>query len=150
MPTPPPISRQFFLCFAFARSNRGNQPKGAETLLPSANVTTIASGVNRTSTASAMGLAVEMLVPGSDELIAIILNHAEYSCQFVITESTRLRDLNWFQPEFRIFFRVFNVDMPRLVIFPTEKEEPESPQTQRFRHWPKLASGRTSCKLDEQ
>ena len=70
------MSRQFRLCFRLARSKRGKHSNGAETQRPSAKVTTSESLVNVTSTVSATGLTVKVLIPGSDEFISVFYNHS--------------------------------------------------------------------------
>jgi hypothetical protein len=74
-------------------------------------VTTRASLVNETSTASAAALLVVVSVPGIDKFFTVFLNHAVNNCQFVAPKAPRLRQLDWFQPEFCILLGVFNVDV---------------------------------------
>jgi hypothetical protein len=89
-------------------------------------VTTNESFVNVTSTASVTGLAVVVLVPGSDELISMLLNHSAERRQLVATKTPRLRQLNRLQPKLRVFLRVLNVNVTRFMAFTTEKEKPKS------------------------
>ena len=70
--------------------------------------------------------------------MSIFLNHTAESRKFVAAKATRLRQCYRLQPELRILLRSLHMDVPRLVAFATEKEEPESPRAQHFRHGTRL------------
>ncbi len=87
MPTPRPISRQFFRCFTVASRSLGNHSNGADTCRPSARITTSESLVKDTPTASAAGLTPKVLIPRNYKLLAVLFNHFSNPGQLVIAKS---------------------------------------------------------------
>src|SRR5690349_4576692 len=105
------MSLQFRRCFAVASRKRGNHSSGADTCRPSASVTTKASAVNDTSTASAIGLCVKVLIPRNYKLLAMLFNHFTQLSQLMIAKCPGLCQGDWFQPEFGVFLRALDMDM---------------------------------------
>src|SRR5438067_13927870 len=128
------MSRHFVRCAGVARSRRGNHANGADTRRPSASVTTNSSAVQATSTASAMGLLAKVLIPSDDKLVAMFRNERVQLAQLRASKAARLDQLNRLQPELGVAFRLFHMNMPRLLTFATEEEKPKAANPQNLRH----------------
>ena len=90
--------------------------------------------MNVTSTASATGLAVKVLIPGNDKLTSVLLNDSVKCRQLVTPKAPRLHQLNRLQPKLRLFLRALHMDVPGFIASATEKEESETPGPQHFWH----------------
>lgn len=139
MPIPPPINRQWRRCLGVARARRGNHSRGADTIRPSASVTTKESRVNATSTASLICILLMVLVPGMNELITIILDQLPECRELMAPKTSRLRQCNRLQPELRVFLRALDVNMPRLISFSTKEKESETSYPPHFWHGKRLS-----------
>jgi hypothetical protein len=144
IPTPLPMRRQLARWAGEAFSSRGNHSSGAETQRASASVTTSASSVKATSTASATGLLAKMLIPSNNKRFAVLLNQIVQVTEFGTPKATRLRKLNGSDPEFCVALGLLDVNVARLHALPAEKEKAVSVNSQHLWHEHTL-SGERSC-----
>src|SRR5208283_2524547 len=108
---PPPMSSHSALCFADARTSRGNQARGTATVRPSEKTTLRSSSVHDTSMASASALSTKVPMPHLQEELLIFLDYLPDFGQFVTPKTAAVRECNRLQPELRITAGVSNVDV---------------------------------------
>jgi len=134
MPTPPEMSRQFFLCAGDADRRRGDHASGTEMIRPSDNVTWSASSVQFTSTASGSTVTTEMLIPLVYNLIPPFFNDLPYLVQLRGVHPARFGEGDWSQPELGIFLRGLDVNVRRFISLKAEKEEAIAILAKNFGH----------------
>src|SRR5579863_4246408 len=134
IPTPPPISSQPALCFAYAPASRGNQAKGTATVRPSERTTRSSSSVHATSMAIASAFSTKVLMPLLQKELLILEDHWADFGQFVTPKAAIVREHYRLKPKLRITPGVSYMDMRRLSSFKTVKEESVTAKPQKRRH----------------
>jgi len=86
--------------------------------------------------ASTLGfaMAVNMLIPFVFDDFQICLDQLADLLQLPASESMGLSEQERLYPKFSVFLRAFNVNMHRLLSFPTEEEKPVSEMAENFGH----------------
>jgi len=78
----------------------------------------------------------------------MFFNHPPKLRQLVTSESPRLRQRHWIQPELGVFFGTLNVNMMRLMALSTEKEETKAAYAQYFGHTRSVSSEVNSASVE--
>jgi hypothetical protein len=77
---------------------------------------------------------IKVLIPGDYKIFTMLFNHPPKLRQLVTSESPRLRQHHWIQPELGVFFGTLDVNMTWLMSLSTEKEKPKAAYAQYFGH----------------
>lgn len=100
----------------------------------SASVTISSSSVNETSTASAMGLLVKVLIPSDDKRFAMLLDQFVQLAEFGATKAALLGKRNRREPELGVTLGLLDMNVMRLCALAAEKEETVSVDTEHLWH----------------
>jgi hypothetical protein len=107
-----------------AARNRGNHSRGADTVRPSFNTTVSASSEHAASTATASPTSTEVGIPFLQEQLPILF-HEVANCRQLVAPKPAIRgQRDRFEPELGVPSSLCDVNVSRLAVLETVKEEP--------------------------
>ncbi len=140
---PPPINSHCDRCRGEASASRGNQTSGTETIRPSVKVTERASSEQETSTAKTSILSAKVLTPSLQKKGCIPGDNSSKFGHLVRPKPPYIGDRHGLKPKLCVAFCIGDVDMRRLVLLQTVKEEPVAPDSKNRGHFSSVALVRT-------
>jgi len=143
IPRPPPISRQEFRSSGAACKSRGYHAKGTTIVRPSVSSAERLSSVTLTSAAStSRASTLEELIPSLQELLSVLFDKLSNLIDFFARETSTPLKANRIEPELRLAFVSFDVDVRRFGSIRRIKEKAERSDAKDSRHQFMLALAR--------